>query len=890
MKTTTLATILIGTLLTTGCTEKSEQELLKEAQVASQSGDTKQAEILIKQAIAQKPSDSLRLQLASIYIKHGEIIGAAKELERLNMKVISSSEAEEAERINAHISLLNFDPEYTPLSSTKPDCTVCELVTMWADLSRADTTSVNNTGLNFSSIKAIELFRSKQLTSADATSLIDNIKFEEELLIIADLMRRSNQPQGAIQAYSAYKAKFPSTINIYLPYAQALVALGEYQQAEALVDTTLAKFEKNPVANYLKSLVLLSEERYSDALNYVSLADTYGMNSASASLTKGTLEFNEEKYESALSSFQKAVSLSPNNELANAMLIATQVKLGIGDDALAKLASADSYSPIELASIGQLIGKNKDAPEWQQIQNKLDIQSSPTGKILFGLIDLAKKGESDILGKPGDENDEGYNLIQVSMLLNQAKFDEALEYVNKWLARTNEKAVVLNYKGAIQVANNDRAGADKTFKEALLLNPNNRASRMFFAQSHALNTDYESALDELNLILEYNVVDLATLKLFMAFEQLVDNESYRDIFIQHLDNAIEGAEQKIGFQLLKAGYLAVTASYPLAQNALSNVDSERAESINQYWEILFFIATEQRKLREAEDVYNNWKRTFPSSLRPIHAMATYYETVGLTKKAIEVLERSPLAVMNPNDRIATNAKLALLYITAGDLTKAEYTLAKLRVNEFTPKSALSYVEGFLAFRKGDLKNSARHLEIAYEAGRSHHVLRLLYVVNVKLGKDSRKLLERHVAQYPNDRASKALFAESLIGKDNSAAITLFTSLIDTDMSDGDVYNNLAWAYYLEKNYDLALSFSTKALDLKSDNDEYVDTMLRVLTKLERFDDVISYKDKASSQKTKLFVANALIVTGDEQAGKALLNKITPSSLAKEDRALFDAIN
>lgn len=890
MKTITLVSILIGTLLTTSCTEKSEQELLKEAQVASQSGDTKQAEILIKQAIAQQPSDSLRLKLASIYIKHGEIIGAAKELKRLNMKTISSSEAKEAERINAHISLLNFAPEYTALSSTKPDCKVCELVTMWAELSLGKISSLNNIDLNFSSIKAIELFQNEQLTSTDATSLIDNVKFEEELLIIADLMRRSHQPEGAIQAYSAYKAKFPSTINIYLPYSEALISLGEYQQAEALVDETLAKFEKNPVANYLKSVVLLSEERYSDALSYASLADTYGMNSAPASLTKGMLEFNEKKYESALSSFQKAVYLSPNNELANAMLIATQVKLGIGDDALAKLASAESYSPIELASIGQLIGENKDAPEWQQIQNKLDIQNSPTGKILFGLIDLAKKGESDILNRRGDENDEGYNLIQVSMLLNQAKFDEALEYVNKWLARSTEKASVLNYKGAIQVANNDRAGAERTFKDALLLNPNNRASHMFFAQSHALNADYKSALDELNLILEYNVVDLATLKLFMAFEQLVDSDSYRDIFIKHVDNAIENAEQKVGFQLLKAGYLAVTADYRLAQNALNNIDSERAESINQYWEILFFIATEQDRVQETEDVYHNWKRTFPSSLRPIHAMATYYETVGLTKKAIEALERAPSAVMNPNDRIATNAKLALLHITAGDLNKAEYTLAKLRANEYTSKAALSYLEGFLAFRSGDLENSARHLEIAYETGQSNHVLRLLYVVNTKLGKDSRELLKRHLTQYPNDKASRALFAESLIGNDNGAAITLLTSLIDSDMGNGDIYNNLAWVYYLEENYDLALSVSSKALDLQSDNEEYIDTMLRVLTKLERFDDVISYKDKASSQKTKLFVANALIITGNRQAGKVFLEQVSRSALAAEDRALFDAIN
>ena len=56
------------------------------------------------------------------------------------------------------------------------------------------------------------------------------------------------------------------------------------------------------MANYLNSLILLSENKHDEAYSAISLADTYGIDMPSVSLTKGLLEFNSQNYESALSS------------------------------------------------------------------------------------------------------------------------------------------------------------------------------------------------------------------------------------------------------------------------------------------------------------------------------------------------------------------------------------------------------------------------------------------------------------------------------------------------------------------------------------------------------------------------------------------------------------
>jgi tetratricopeptide (TPR) repeat protein len=885
-----LSFIVVGCCLVSACSPKSEQERLNEVQNALQTGKLKEAELIVKEGIRQTPSLSLRLMLADIYIKRGEVLGALKEVDRLKLDQLSASERKTAESINAHIALLNFDTQYTPLEEDYSNCDICLLTSSWSHLVDSGELKAIPERLSSSSAStAINAFKSNTANSLNIPKLIKDVTFDHELLIIADLMRRGNNIDGLITAYSEYAERYPNTVNIYLPYAQALIIKGRYEEADVLISNTLDRFEKSPVANYLKSLVLISQSKNEQALNYASLADTYGMNSSTASLTKGMLEFNFGNYESALNSFQKAISINPQSEIANTMFTATQVKLGITSDALSRLAELDSFSETQLVSIGQLIGKNKDANEWNSIKQKLLEKDSATSNVLSGLIDLAKGEQSSALRKGDIEEDEVYNLIQVAMLLNSNQLTDAITYVEKWLEVTNEKGKVLNYKGAIEVASGNRDAARKTFQQALELNPSNRASYMFFAQSSAIIGNYEEALNSISKILDNNAKDIFALKLFVAYERLVKTKERQNQFIRYVDTAIDTADDSTLFRLLKSGYFLSNNETALAAQEITKVDPELAENINQFWEIRFAIATQSADLLKAEQVTEDWKRAFPQKARPFHAIAFFYEEINAVKKAIKALEQLPREQVTDLQAASIDAKLISLYIKIRDFVKAEYLLSRLSENEYIQPATIFYLKGFLEAGNNNLSKSISMLEKSYELNKSPQALKLLFIVNTRMGNRSLELLEQHLDKFPEDTSIKLLLAEQIIPIDRKKAISLYEDIIKTVTTNADVFNNYAWLLYLEDDYTSALKNVEQALLLKPDNNEYIDTLFRILTAQTSYQKIVDLGAKVSTHKTRLLLANAYLKLGNSSEAKRLLDQIEQKYLDENDSILYDKI-
>ncbi|WP_394221195.1 tetratricopeptide repeat protein [Alteromonas gracilis] len=880
----------LALLTCVGCSPKAQQDYIQETKTALENGQTREAEILIKQAMSEKPTSSLRLLLTEVYLLNGNIIGATQQLEKVDIETLTPPEQSKAESLNAQLAILSFDSNYQRLLDSETNCQACRLAEAWSSVASSNSVDLQKIESDTVAYKVFEAFDNKTLSSLDISSLIDSSTSDIELLVMGDLLRRSNNLDGMITVYDAYKKNNPNVLNINLPLAQAMLIKDDFKRAKELVNPVLAKFAKNPMANYLNSLILLSENKQDEAYNAISLADTYGIDMPSVSLTKGLLEFNSQNYESALSSFEKATNMAPDNELANTMLVATKVKLGITDDALETLATQESFSELDVSTIGQLIGTESHAREWVTLQSKLAQSESPRARVLSGLIELAREGSSETLSKPGDTSDSTYNLIQVAMMMNKAQFDDALNYVNKWLERTNDKVKVMNYKAAILIAKGDRDSAKSVYQESLELLPTNRAAHMFMAQSAAKNKDYESALNSLDKILENNLNDIVVLKLYLAFQKLSKSEKYESKLHSYIDDAISEFDDNVLFKLMKAGIFATQGANELAQRVLNTVDAEKAKLINQYWELQFYLASRSNNANQARDIVKAWNKQFPDSTRPNVAFATYLENAGQLKEAISVLEQVPHSLDRPKESLALDSKLVSLYIHQGNLSKAKYKIGQLEKKSNLPPGLLDYLNGTYAVKQNNLDEAASLLTKAYSESSNSHTLKLLHALNLRRGNVDNGILKAHLEQYPNDLSIKALLAESLIGQDNAQSIALFEEIVSQTSGNTDVLNNYAWVLHLEGKNDKAFEIAKRVVELNASNQDYLDTLFRILTSSKRYNEITAFSNNASSDTNTLLLANAHMHLDEQAQAQKALASVEKSSLSEEDLSLYERVS
>lgn len=872
-----------------GCSPTGQKDYIQLTKAAIEEGQTKEAEVLIKQAMSEQPTSALRLLLTEVYLLNGNTIGAIQQIEKIDVETLSPPEQNKAESLNAHLAILNFDISYQRLSESEAKCQECRFIEAWARLASSNSVDLQKIDSDTIAYKVFEAFNNSTLSRLDISSLINSSTSDIELLVIGDLLRRANNLDGMITAYNAYKKHYPNVLNINLPLAQAMLIKNDIKRAKELVYPVLGKFSKNPMANYLNSLILLSENKKIEAYSAISLADSYGMNSPSVSLTKGLLEFNSQNYESALSSFEKASQMAPDNELANTMLVATKVKLGITDDALESLATQDSFSELDVSTIGQLIGTERQSREWVTLQSKLSQSESPRARVLSGLIELAREGSSETLSKPGDTSDSTYNLIQVAMMMNKAQFDDALIYVDEWLEKTSDKVKVMNYKAAILIAKGDRNGATSVYEDSLELLPTNRAAHMFMAQSAAKNKDYEGALLSLDKILENNLNDVVVLKLYLAFQKLSKSEKYESKLHSYIDNAIAEFDDNVLFKLMKAGIFATQGANELAYKVLDTVDTDKAKLINQYWELQFYLASRSNNENQSRDIIKAWNKQFPDSTRPNIAFATYLEKAGQLEEAISALEQIPRSLDQPKDSLALDAKLASLYIYQGNLSKAKYKINQLEEKSNLPMGLLDYLKGTYAIKQNNLEEAVSFLSKAYGETGNSHTLKLLYALKLRRGAVDNSILKDHLSQHPNDLSIKALLAESLIGKDNAESIAIFEEIVSQTSGNTDVLNNYAWVLHLSGKSDKALRVAKSVVELNTSNQEYLDTLFRILTSTNSYNEITSFSTNASSNTNILLLANAYIHLDEKTLAQKALAKVEKSGLSKEDLSLYERV-
>lgn len=179
---------------------------------------------------------------------------------------------------------------------------------------------------------------------------------------------------------------------------------------------------------------------------------------------------------------------------------------------------------------------------------------------------------------------------------------------------------------------------------------------------------------------------------------------------------------------------------------------------------------------------------------------------------------------------------------------------------------------------------------AYNESSNSHTLKLLHALNIRRGNVDYGVLKAHLEQHPNDLSIKALLAESLIGHDNAQSIAIFEDIISKTSGNTDVLNNYAWVLYLDGKNDKAFEIAKRVVELNASNQDYLDTLFRILTSSERYDEITPFSNNVSSNANALLLANAHMHLDEQTQAQKALATVEKSSLTEEDLSLYERIS
>jgi tetratricopeptide (TPR) repeat protein len=120
-------------------------------------------------------------------------------------------------------------------------------------------------------------------------------------------------------------------------------------------------------------------------------------------------------------------------------------------------------------------------------------------------------------------------------------------------------------------------------------------------------------------------------------------------------------------------------------------------------------------------------------------------------------------------------------------------------------------------------------QIAYDSQQNARNL-LLYLGALEGSGNAERgfeLVRSHVENNPNDQRANLLYAERLITRDKTRAISAYESSIDAIPDNFLALNNLAYLYFEQGRLDEALPLAERAVSLQSKNPAAADTLAQI---------------------------------------------------------------
>ncbi|MDM7861693.1 PEP-CTERM system TPR-repeat protein PrsT [Alteromonas sp. ASW11-36] len=851
---------IVCLLLTVGCSQKTSEEYLAAAQQLIAEDKPEAAIVELKNAIQQDPQASApRFELGKLYLQLGDYSGAEKELQRAlelghpaAQVVPQLSRAHQ--RAGSFNALVDVDHQMAELTSAEQveigffkiqsmleldqldeaKALIEELLALQTSSIYQDLVAVISTVLQDDLATATELAKEAR----DKSPLN-----QDALIMLGRLYLQQQQTDLAIEAYSDYLSKYPKDSNTKFMLAAMLVELGRTEEADRYVDDLLKISKDNPMLNQLKGIILTEQGKYEAAYRRLSRAIDAGRNDPILRLVAGFAAFQQGDYEAANLHLSLIASSLPDNHPGIKLLAASQLQLGLADDATAslqRLQTEDSSDAGLFSRAGyELVKAGNLADAQEMLQRTQQLGDGAEDLLRMGLLQLSLNQIEGIINleqavaQAPDSATAQSTLATAYLSTNQ--IDKAAALASDWKAAAPDAPQPYVLAAEIAVRNQDIETARSEFQQALALAPEEPSVLLAYARFLAQQGDLAEAKAQIDRVLSTQPNDQAAL----ALQYLVERE--RGDTATALRNAqaqLSANPNNDELRVLVARMYASEGQFDTALTTLERINPDR-QTPRDFWRLKGQALIQGGQINAAESHYEQWLDLFPYDKDAALGRLLLLDLSGDFERGVEVTQT--FLSKRPDAQVVVLQ--AHFYSLIGDVESSRASLSQLAETAANNP----FVKAIIARNFLSEGEYAQAIEPAMGAYTEKPGLRnLLVAVLAHDGIDDRDtaltLLKDYVAQNPNDSRARMLLAERKIAEDSSAAIQEYAKLIEQNENNFVALNNIAYLLLQEGDDESAETYALRAVELQPRNPAAADTLAQIYRAQNRLDEALELYD------------------------------------------------
>jgi putative PEP-CTERM system TPR-repeat lipoprotein len=861
MKKSSLAVIaLIICLSLVGCSQKSANDYTNEANKALQQQAFQEAIVALKNAISLQPNNlQARQQLAHAHLMVGNAKSALKEL---NIAGVLETDKNETlpllskglllDNENEQVLLVKFD-ELTNKTS-QADVLLDQAVA----LMRLKRPLKSKVVLN-QIVELVPNSKHSELASLYLKVLLNDAPMQQildlSLNVVKDYPRSFyalqlagstatlvGENKVAVEIYAQFAKHFT-----YYPPAQfyLLDAYNRNEQFDETVSLGLKMLGSYPNNSYIEEILGLAYYRkgkLEDAKLYIEKAIQSGRDADQNLMLAGVTNYRLNKAEQAYGYLKSVKPFLPNDHPARKMLAALEIQFGYTNEADLSIESIDDFNDgdttLLLSNAFSLLTDNQLSAAREQLNQLEGLNLDNSADLLkFGLLQFSldkSQGLTALENAVQQNKNDSASLSALAMAyIAVGELDKALDISASWQQSNPQHPGGYNMAGLVYANKGMVNEAERAFKQALEVFPENVSSIVFFANKYLKDGDYVEA--------EKMASKLIELKPEMSDAHVIN---YRvqsklkqpDKAIKMLENTVDTWPSPQNLILLSRLHF-TQGDYQSSLKVLlaDNLSDLKTKPVI-YWQLLKDNYLRTGNTKEAETAIAQWLQTDTDN--PV-AWMTKIDFDKVYKSPQEVLKTvSGAQKALPNDANFKIVEFSVL-VDLNESTKASALLNSLpNILRANPLTQLN--ESKLLAKEGKYSEALEKALKSYEQVKSNTAAVIIASVYLSLDQDSKaeEFMRNHLETSPNDLKVRHVLANHFLLDDFDKALKEYELILAIAPNDLAALNNCAWLALQTKQFEPAIAYIEKAIKLDSNQVDILDTAGQIYIATNRKEDAL----------------------------------------------------
>lgn len=885
--------LCLGLLIS--CSEQTSEQHMQSAREYVEQKDNAAAIVSLKNAVQLDPkSPEARFELGRVYLAENQYESAEKEFNRAVEYGYDATKVlplltRAYQHTSAYAALSEIEHDHAGLSAEEQAeigyfkvvslMRLNKLVQAQALIEELGGLSTDSVFKGLTAVYSAILEKDYKDALAQIEVLRQHAPDNQELLKLAAQLHLSlGDPQAAADEFGHYVKLYPDDLQTTFVLAKLLVDLSKTAQAEPYIDQLLQVNSANPLLNQLKAAARGAKKDYPEAQRYAEIAIQNGLSDPSLRLIAGYAAYQQQDYAAASQHLSLIASSLPDNHPGLRLLAASQLQLGLNEQASDVLGRIEQLSeqdaPLFSKASYELLrsGNVKDAEQLVEKSSKISTTAEDLTRL--GLLQLSLNNLDGIVNLE-EALEKSPQLVSAKTTLATAylatkQYAKALELASDWKQSDPEDVNAYLLAGEAYNQQKNYPKAIIEFEQAQKIAPQHQGAGLALVNVAIAQERDEQAQEKLQLLLTAHPTYVPALATnYMLAKKTGDEE--RGITAIEKAQRTNPDDQKL--QMLLARIYLLSGRY---NDALVELDTfEKSETKPAgYWQAKGQALIRANQRNAAHEHYDKWLALTPNNKEAVIGKLLLLDNENKFEPALELTR----GFLNKRDDLQMQLLKTHFLLMSKDYQRGRAAFAALPEN----LKELPLAKGFLArlqILDDQLPEALANAKVAYQSVPSSRNLMLLVFIFEKLGEkdNALALIEQHVSKQSKDIAALMLLAERQISQGSSAATQTYEDIIALSPDNFVAHNNLAYLYLQNKNVQLAKTHASDAVKLQPSNAAAVDTLAQVLIAEQDYAQAVKnyqtvVNGKMKNEEIYLNYVEALFLAGDKVLAKRKLTQ------------------